>query len=423
MSQSLSDLLSQAIEESGLEHPNQLMIWLLEQRRFDVADHLYQSVRLVQQLSLSMETMQWLSANGESADSLQIHEAFQKQVHALLVLQQLFPEADMHPAVFLARREYLVQDVFGAGVNGTVIEAVYVPNYANVAIKLNTTLNHLVMEVAMQDVFHKSGLAPMIYDTFVGELGRMDIGCIVMQIESTTLKSFLHELFALDSMETNQHFLPIIIEMLQEAMSTMSQHHLIHADLKPDNIVLNVERRARGVRINRLRLIDFGWAYINHRADPWPEWLWFVVGILLKCERYPRHQGYQLFWSLLRQHDGVRASIGAFCERMQPGAEVWSVIDRQPSVSDVLALLLPFKEELDRIMKREYRRFSAHCEQAVTMPVARGVVAQHEQRLLHDAVPANSIALQEVLRNALACIEVIRNEHDEEYRDVRDETD
>ncbi len=62
---------------------------------------------------------------------------------------------------------------------------------------------------------------------------------------------------------TDQYVLKVLVRMLAEALDALQVNQIVHADLKPDNILIEWDNED----IVGIKLIDFGSAFITGSAE------------------------------------------------------------------------------------------------------------------------------------------------------------
>jgi tRNA A-37 threonylcarbamoyl transferase component Bud32 len=416
--------LNQLKHRSGMKDPMGLVYQAIRESKFHLINEIVdeQPNKAAQlELVLSMAEMaindasnyQWIA---------QLNPILAKWIETMDHLFRRYPCRNMHQHVAseLLRQGWVTLGTFGAGGFGTVIQAKPVANEnQDVAIKVvtiedETDERRFIMEVAMHDIFFKIGISPMIYNAIQQVNPRR--GYIVMEVKPQTLESSLFNTYENEPDDVVHMTNAFTISELNRLFDTMTQHHVIHADVKPDNIT--VDTHPDGTV--SLLLLDLGWAYINHRAEPWSEWLWFAVtvlnGIVNKVGRI--QQGIENLWTQMWADARVRASVIAAMHTFfphQPHFEAWA--NQQSAMKNYRVLhdkLVAAKDLLDQRMSREYLRFTMHCEGAL-LQSATAVHRQSAQRLLNGVVPANSLSLQSIMQKAQACVRKIRDENPHQF--------
>lgn len=92
----------------------------------------------------------------------------------------------------------------------------------------------------------------------------------VMKLYDTDMSEFLHKrgfsyensLAGLDTYVSNW----TVIERLYSRLKRMHENGIVHCDLKPNNIVCDIETTAKGEVITDMRVIDFGLSMFNNRS-------------------------------------------------------------------------------------------------------------------------------------------------------------
>lgn len=319
---------------------------------------------------------------------------------------------------------FILEKVYGAGVYGFVLRAIHVASERHVAVKVvklkNQSSVHLfLIERVMHDLFAKAHLAPLILDGFELQTHGKRVGITVMQERPVNLQTFLFQVYQTGSHLDIGRWNTWVIAETNRIFDIMTQLHLIHADVKPDNMVVVFPTPHEP----HLELLDFGLSYINHRTQEWPEWIWFCILVLhftKDGDDDSIREGFKnLWWQMVANRD-VRSSLEKAASRFDPE---WNVVPwiqehtRHANFDAILQKLVPIKNKLDVIMFRELGRF-ADC--AFLPENANAIHQQRQQRLLHDTVPADTKTLQQTVQKAKQCVRQIRFRYANQYVDDPD---
>ena len=118
----------------------------------------------------------------------------------------------------------------------------------------------LSLEVKMQKMFHKLGMAPDIVKVVTYKHSRKLVGAILMERIDGTIGQLLETPLTQDALDD-------IVAWIVLTLNTMIKQKLIFGDLHWDNMAYIYNTDWQGKLTLQFQLIDFGWA-VRHRAKP-----------------------------------------------------------------------------------------------------------------------------------------------------------
>lgn len=361
-------------------------------------------------------------------------------------LYQYAPITSPHFGATLLQEGYLPIILLGQGVNGAVIKAFNVFANTAVAIKLTqqtvrinpkdkTKMNFFdgqekafVLEVVMQDLFLKAGLSPMIYDVMQFTNGPSKrVGVMVMDLIDGNLENVLkveYEKKENEDVSNLNKLNATVVQEMKRLLKTMSDHNLVHADLKPDNIAVTMRNGQM-----ELQVLDLGWAYVNHRSRPWPEMIWFSDVVLIKKAQALSNRntkvekGFANLWDHIRRDtdlmNSFRESGPLLYNYWNSRRHRFSKVVLKPnlyenaikprnfatheSFVELINHIHPYKQVLDQIMMDEHASFQSHCAPLLTTN-ANAVHRQRVERLTRHVWSDSSPELNASIRDAKQCI-------------------
>lgn len=335
-----------------------------------------------------------------------------------------------HIVSALIDQGFIVEKKYGAGVTGFVLKAWHVESKKHVAIKLiklkhDAFVNVFLMERVMQDLFAKLNLAPLILDALEMTVRGKRVGVLIMQERPTNLQSYLEHEYETTTDAQIRVLNTKVIQEMNRVFGIMTEHHLVHGDVKPDNFAVVFPN---GPDQPGLQLLDFGWSYINHRSQRWPEWLWccvLVIDNVMYADSDKKKAGFEDLWIQMLQDATVQDTLEKTVARFEPSKnDFMRQIRRHTAFKEfslVLNELTNLKTKLDEIMFREFHRFAEHCD--ILDVNANAVHQQRTYRLKQDTVPPDTKTLHDTLRHALRCVKTIRRDNPRQYADDPDYAD
>lgn len=206
----------------------------------------------------------------------------------------------------LSNDEYKILEKIGDGVYSTVYEAVHVPTQTKVAIKVfkNTYgCAHIPFHKEIWTYFHLLSMEQDNCDRYVAPIFTIlikppfpdsedtiaPVPCIVYErMEMSLLDYMLGFISREKSRNLKNSAIRYIAFGILLCLSFLHRNYIIHADLKPENVMLNVDPK-QPLIIIRIVLIDFGSSYNTHPITLVPMgWNNELVGT-------PSHRSPELF--------------------------------------------------------------------------------------------------------------------------------
>ena len=161
---------------------------------------------------------------------------------------------------------YLIIKSLGAGSYGNVYECFDMYKNKNVALKINkngkrfeksTKIEKYILLV-LNDIIESSRCKkyiPEFYDSFYYD----DYICFSMKLYSINLYKYIHKYYD-DSTTYNINKITNIVEQMLQAGNFLSLNNVIHADIKPENFLFDLQHR-------NLVICDFGLSEICEKND------------------------------------------------------------------------------------------------------------------------------------------------------------
>lgn len=359
-------------------------------------------------------------------------DVFVKSIHhnnqplqAQQALKPLQPINQNHLASVLMQQGLLLEQKYGAGAYGMVLKAFHIPAQRHVAVKViqnkQSDDDKSVIEQVMQDLFAKLDLAPLILDAMEVEARGKKIPVLVMQERPDNFERYLFDAYETKSSKDISKLNKWFITETNRIFDIMTKYHLVHADVKPDNMVV-VQTPHLGPEQHHLQLLDFGLSYINHRSQEWPEWLSFSFSVLIGIEQNDSmniKRGLIDLWKKMIKDNHVKSSLQQAAKRFEPDwQDPIDWLEEKTQTEDFVSIvekLEDLKMKLNDVMFRELARFATHCN--TLEENAQAIHIQSTERFLHDTVPANTKTLRNTIRKAKQCIIKIRTQNQSEYED------
>lgn len=149
---------------------------------------------------------------------------------------------------------YKLLKLLGKGSYGSVYEAKHLENNEKVAVKIEkSNKRSLFNEICVLNKLRNINQIPKIFNYGIYN----DSYYFVMERLGMTIENFYYEC------NSNKKFLDLIIQTMV-IIKNIQQNGIIHRDIKPDNIILNIEK-------TKVYIIDFGISkkyldkYKNHK--------------------------------------------------------------------------------------------------------------------------------------------------------------
>ena len=151
------------------------------------------------------------------------------------------------PSISLNKHDLVRLGVIGKGQNGQVYKAIHVPTLTRVALKSMNIYEKSTRHQLLHELTAYAALSSPYLVSFLGAYHEAGVITVASEyMDCGSLQSFIKRYGCI----SEERLLRIVCKQATLGLHYLHQHHRVHRDIKPDNILLNIK--------GQCRLADFG---------------------------------------------------------------------------------------------------------------------------------------------------------------------